>query len=404
MKVISTEAHGFKPITIWIEDDGYYKKLIVDNNNKIEILTRVATKKYDDYAHFAGVMGKFNPYTIFMKDPVTVKRLDFKELNDIANAFEKKRLKWIEREKEKDRLAEEKKKEKNGAIKTGRHESKRTPPMGPTCGSSRIANILYGMPDFDDKLEKDLDSGRITLGGCCITNDDPEWQCADCQTVIYKKRNHTETKIIEIFKNENVINAALEETKRYYRPYDPGSYLYHQIMEYNFDSKFSKKFIELAYVTLSAWNMNSRGAKLQNFEVFKKSIVNSEKTFNILNAYTLKDMDDQIVRVLLEKLFNNLDLVAEGKPPLVTFSKTMHFYLPNLIGPIDRTYTMKFFYNNTGVPSSITSQFKRFMDIQSEYCKIAKECKLSKYIDGVWNRSIPKIVDNMIIGYMRTKR
>jgi len=26
------------------------------------------------------------------------------------------------------------------------------------------------------------------LGGCCITDDDPKWQCADCQTVIYRKR------------------------------------------------------------------------------------------------------------------------------------------------------------------------------------------------------------------------
>jgi len=157
------------------------------------------------------------------------------------------------------------------------------------------------------------------------------------------------------------------------------------------------------YVTLSAWNMNSRGAKLQDFEVLKKSIIKSKKTFHDLSAYTLKDMNNQIARELLEKLFNNLYLVAEGKPPLVTFSKTMHFFLPDLIGPIDRTYTMRFFYNNTNVPSSITNQFKRFMDIEIEYCNLAKEFKLSKYKDKVWNRTIPKIVDNMIIGYLRSK-
>jgi len=208
---------------------------------------------------------------------------------------------------------------------------------------------------------------------------------------------------LEVFKNKKVIEEALEATKLYYRPFDPGSYLHHQIMEYNFASKFSKKFIELAYVTLSAWNMNSRGAKLQAFEVFKKSIIKNKKTFYDLNAYTLKDMDKQIVRVLLEKLFNNLNLVAEGKPPLITFSKTMHFYLPRLVGPIDRKYTMKYFYNNTSVPKSITNQFKRFMDIEIEYCKFAKGFKLLKYKDNVWNRSVPKIVDNMIIGYLRTQ-
>ena len=208
---------------------------------------------------------------------------------------------------------------------------------------------------------------------------------------------------IDVFQNTEIIDAALQETKLYYRPLDPGSYLYNKIMKYSLDSKFSKEFIELVYVTLSAWNMNSRGAKLQDFEVLKKSIIRNKKTIHDLNSYTLKDMNNQTVRGLLENLFTNLDLVAEGKPPLVTFSKTMHFFLPDLIGPIDRTYTMKFFYNNTNVPSSITNQFKRFMDIEIEYCNLAKKYKLTKYKDSIWNRTIPKIVDNMIIGYLRLK-
>jgi hypothetical protein len=83
-----------------------------------------------------------------------------------------------------------KKKWQNGTIRTVRHETKRKPKKCPACGSHRIANILYGMPDFSAKLEKDLSAGRITLGGCCISNDDPEWQCADCQMVIYKKAWH----------------------------------------------------------------------------------------------------------------------------------------------------------------------------------------------------------------------
>ncbi|MDO8721446.1 MAG: hypothetical protein Q7J31_04370 [Syntrophales bacterium] len=249
--------------------------------------------------------------------------------------------------------------------------------------------------------------------------------------------------ILEVFNNAEIIDASLNETKLYYRPLDPGSYLYRQIesfeklpilsfrlkgeiltyikslrflvanaprndkiqssqiMEYDFDSKFSKDFIELVYVTLSAWNMNSRGAKLQEFEVFKKSIIKNKRTFYDLSSYSLKDIEKPIVRDLLEKLINNIDLVAESKPPLVTFSKTMHFFLPDLVGPIDRTYTMRFFYNNTNVPKTIANQFKRFMDIETEYCNLAKKFKLAKFKDGVWNRTIPKIIDNMIIGFLR---
>lgn len=37
----------------------------------------------------------------------------------------------------------------------------------------------------DDAMEKDLRSGKITLGGCCIADYDPKWQGADCQMEIH---------------------------------------------------------------------------------------------------------------------------------------------------------------------------------------------------------------------------
>lgn len=80
-----------------------------------------------------------------------------------------------------------KKKGQNGSIGAVRYVSKRKPKNCPVCRSPRVANILYGMPEFSAKLEKDMNAGRIILGGCCVTNDDPEWQCTDCQMVIYKK-------------------------------------------------------------------------------------------------------------------------------------------------------------------------------------------------------------------------
>jgi len=61
-----------------------------------------------------------------------------------------------------------------------RHEYSRKARKCPACKSSRIANILYGMLAFSPKLEKELDAGRIMTGGCCISDDDPEWRCYDC--------------------------------------------------------------------------------------------------------------------------------------------------------------------------------------------------------------------------------
>ena len=50
----------------------------------------------------------------------------------------------------------------------------------PKCKSKSIAVILFGLPAPTEKLSTDLEKKRIVLGGCCVTNKDPEWHCNDC--------------------------------------------------------------------------------------------------------------------------------------------------------------------------------------------------------------------------------
>jgi len=206
---------------------------------------------------------------------------------------------------------------------------------------------------------------------------------------------------IDLFiKNPRLIKKALNKTRKKYRRYDPGWYLYRKLLQYNIKNKFNNKFIELVYVTLSTWNMNSRGAKLQKFRLFKKSIIKNKKIFLDLSHNKLSRILDKNVQSNLKDLFSGLNLVANGKPRLVTYSKTMHFFLPKLIVPIDRKYTMRFFYGNTNVPSSIENQFKRFCEIEKQYTILSKSINLNKFKDRLWNSTIPKILDNMIIGYL----
>lgn len=49
----------------------------------------------------------------------------------------------------------------------------------PKCGSENIAEILYGLPAFDDKLERDLADGKVVLGGC--EDDTKRWHCNSCK-------------------------------------------------------------------------------------------------------------------------------------------------------------------------------------------------------------------------------
>ena len=204
--------------------------------------------------------------------------------------------------------------------------------------------------------------------------------------------------------NTRLITRALTKTRMFYRQYDPGWYLYRKVAsETNMEAKFSDEFIELVYVTLCAWNMNSRGAKLADFESFKESLRAHKDNFMRLSNIRLEELTaEQLAEILSgdgRALFLNLTLVADTKPRLVTYSKALHFFVPNLFMPIDRTYTLKYFYDNFNVPTNIERQFDRLSEVLEESRRLATSVRLTQFIDTVWNANIPKTIDNIIIGY-----
>jgi hypothetical protein len=206
--------------------------------------------------------------------------------------------------------------------------------------------------------------------------------------------------------NRERIVESLEQTKMFYRQYDPGWYLYRKIVsESEISAKFSKPFIELIYVTLAAWNMNSRGAKLADWDTFRSSIVQHKRLFVELANHRIDRLSEKQLEDLLKsnikKLFFNLTLVAEAKPRLVTYSKTIHFMLPKLLVPIDRKYTLNYFYKHGNVPRSIERQFELFCEIQMEFRRFCAKVPLGQFRDRIWNANIPKTMDNIIIGYLK---
>lgn len=73
---------------VWIEKDGNYEQWRITENIN-EQMKSVTTADYRGYDHFSGVMGKFNPMTIFLKKPLDLPDFDFDVLED----------KWLEVEK-----------------------------------------------------------------------------------------------------------------------------------------------------------------------------------------------------------------------------------------------------------------------------------------------------------------
>ena len=49
------------------------------------------------------------------------------------------------------------------------------------CNSTNKAEIIYGLVDMQE-AEDLIENGKITLGGCNVTGNDPKWECNNCGT------------------------------------------------------------------------------------------------------------------------------------------------------------------------------------------------------------------------------
>lgn len=74
----------------------------------------------------------------------------------------------------------------------------------PNCQSKNTCRIQYGMPEYTDKLEKDIQAGRVHLGGCVISGNDPNRYCNDC-------RAEFDTKATNIYLDIDGVLLANEE-------------------------------------------------------------------------------------------------------------------------------------------------------------------------------------------------
>jgi hypothetical protein len=53
----------------------------------------------------------------------------------------------------------------------------------PSCGSRKVAEILWGYPAFSE-VEERYEKGELVFGGCIVPSeresDWPRWECRDC--------------------------------------------------------------------------------------------------------------------------------------------------------------------------------------------------------------------------------
>ncbi len=168
-------------------------------------------------------------------------------------------------------------------------------------------------------------------------------------------------------------------------------------------------FLEYLYATLTSWGLHKMGpigAKLVDFESFRTNLSNQRDCILSLQNYKLgqltRENSDAIVNALW-KILSSLR-ISETKTQIVAGSGTLHHLLPNLMPPIDRAHTIRFFYCRRGVktvalPSG--GEERIFKQIYPFFIEIAlrNQENIAKHIYHGLHTSETKVIDNVIIEF-----
>jgi len=164
-------------------------------------------------------------------------------------------------------------------------------------------------------------------------------------------------------------------------------------------------FQQSLYRTLQAWGIGSRASKLRPFPDFVAALHAQAATIEELDGLTIDQptLDVAAVGSSLARLVQSLDIVG-NKTRIVPGSKALHHLLPELVVPIDREYTQRFFdWANPTLQNSPERCFKEAFDA---FVRIARTANPAQYVGEGWYTSRTKVIDNAIVGlwcWVRTK-
>lgn len=190
-------------------------------------------------------------------------------------------------------------------------------------------------------------------------------------------------------------------------------YFHRKTLEVAKTKFLSDEHIELVYATLVAWGMDGQKAKLPTFEDFYKSIDAIKYSLIKLNGLHIEKLNESefenVLNILTDICFKINASTTKSK--VVACTKTLAHILPDLVPPMDRQYTLKFFggsWNQSKDKEQAQKDFfekvmRNMYDFLKEN-KIVKDMKDAAYWGIASNTSLPKMFDNFIIVYVKANK
>lgn len=107
-----------------------------------------------------------------------------------------------------------------------------------------------------------------------------------------------------------------------------------------------------SYATLTAWGMHRMGpggAKLVDFPVMRESLRGYASEIRSLASMAITSLPGEQVESVTQRLWQIVSglRIGVGDTRIVAGSKALHHLLPELLPPIDREYTIRFFFHTT---------------------------------------------------------
>lgn len=216
-------------------------------------------------------------------------------------------------------------------------------------------------------------------------------------------------------KVENILSNIERYHQAFYRSEvfgNPCLYFHRKALETNREPR-SEKHLEYVYATLIAWGMNrlgKKGSKMVDFEIFAGSIRHLNDDIEQAQAFRCENLDDMKWGIV-ERIFKGIR-VMDTRTSLVGNSKVMHHMLPNLIPPIDRQYTLSYLRGNTNIRNGLNGEWNLMKAIISSFFipiannpefQTSANAWMSNVSGFPWDTSHMKIIDNLLIGGMKSK-
>jgi hypothetical protein len=165
------------------------------------------------------------------------------------------------------------------------------------------------------------------------------------------------------------------------------------------------EFFEYLYATLTAWGlhrMGPRGAKLLDLSEIRETFIGQKEAIRDVQSLSIISIATAELPAIVSKLWTILRSlrVGAGETKIVANSKALHHLLPHLVPPIDRAYTLRFFYNNTALNQGDEVAFGEIYPCFHRIA-LARQEQIRGHIGRrPWNTSQTKVIDNAIVGFV----